>query len=196
MRLRTLLIAFLVIEFGTAWTRAEGLLEGFATNPVLQGAGSPVTSQVPTNLGVNTLNGPTTPVQPPVPVPPPVSANPPPDPFHSAPAAATAPAAPVVNTVPPSQPPAGWTEGTVCQNNICQLAPVPVQPNTKAAASSTPNYNNPYVAPSTFAAPSAAPSGVQSATHVGPNGVSIDVAPTGQNSDLSDLRGDVLRLRH
>jgi hypothetical protein len=175
---RQFLFALIVLAAQTGFSNAEGLLDGIATNPVLQSLGSVVTSQQPT---LPPIVPSTVPAPPPVPRSPPVvvTSNPNYDPFHSPQVAPNLPP-PAISQGIPKPPPAGLTGGTVCQNGICQLAPVPTQPAVTATVAPA----LPYPVTSTFPPPAPASS---------PQGVSINVAPTEQSSDLSKTRAEVLQ---
>jgi hypothetical protein len=107
------------------------------------------------------------------------------DPNYNPPRSATNPlSAPIIAGGLPKPPPPGLTGGTVCQNNVCSLSPVPVQPTTTAtAAPVTPRYPPGYTG-NTFASPVSAPA---------PQGVSVGVTPSGREADMSKTRADVLR---
>jgi hypothetical protein len=109
------------------------------------------------------------------------------DPFSAPRLAPNRPPPPVISSGPPKSPPPGWTGGTVCQNNVCGLAPVPVQPTTTATvAPQTPRYPPGYTG-STFGPPT-------SAAPAAPQGVSVNVVPTSQSADMSQTRAGVLRV--
>jgi hypothetical protein len=164
------LLALLVLTSAQVSSSAENLLLDIA---------SPITSQIPANTPqVPPVS--VVPAPPAVQAPAPVSSIPPPDPFHSAPAAAPQTAGPVIYQGIPTPPPPGYTSGTICQNGICRLAPIPVQPAPSSPATTTPLYPPGYTG-STFAAPTAAP-----------HGVNVDVTPTGRPTDLSNVRQGVL----
>lgn len=183
MLCRRLPLAAFIVVSGTVVSFAESLLLGVANNPVLQGAGSIVTRQIPNFQPAPVIVN-TTPAPYAAPTPMPmVSNNSYYDPFGPLPAAPAVPA-PVIHQGLPAQPPAGLTGGTVCQNGICQLAPVKV-PVQNPTATVTPRYPPGYTG-NTFAPASATP---------GPaHGVNLDVAPTGHSENLSRVRADVLRV--
>src|SRR5262249_28189594 len=129
------------------------------------------TPQVPSTI--TTVTSPA-----PVPAPYPVSTSLSPDLFHSPPAQPPQPAVPVIAYGAPASPPPGYTSGTVCHNGICQLSPIPVHPAApRAATTATPVYPSGSTFPGTVAPP---------------QGVNVDVKPTGRPSDLSQVRQGVL----
>lgn len=183
MLFRHLFLISVLVAAAPGVSPADGLLDGVVSNSVLQALGSPVTSQAknftPT-VPLTTSNA----GLPPPPTPAPVSGTIPYDPFQAAPPAAPQMAAPVIHQGIPQPPPAGYTGGTVCQNGICQLAPVQtpaVQAPPQAAV--IPRYP-PGFTGSTFGPPTSAP----------PQGVNVEVAPVGRSSDLSKVREGVLNV--
>jgi hypothetical protein len=183
MLCRRLPLAAFILVSGTVVSFAENLLLDVANNPVLQRAGSVVTHQIanfrPAPVIVNTTPAPYA-APAPMPI---VSNNSYYDPFGPLPAAPTVPA-PVIHQGLPARPPAGLTGGTVCQNGICQLAPVKI-PVQNPTATVTPRFPPGYTG-NTFAPASATPRPAR--------GVSLDVAPVGHSDELSRVRADVLRV--
>jgi hypothetical protein len=183
MTCRQVLLLILALVFQTGPSAAQGGIWGPA-NAVLPPLGSAVNSGqiTPAPVIANTSPSPiSSPQVQPLPLP---QNDPNYDPFNPPRPASNLPPAPVVSSGPPKPPPSGLTGGTVCQNNVCSLSPVPVQPTTTATAVPvTPRYPPGYTG-STFGPLTSGPA---------PQGVNVGVAPTGQDADMSQTRAGVLR---
>src|ERR1700754_332092 len=188
MRCRQFLLPAILYLATAGISCADGLLQKVLTNPVVQGAGSVVTYQVPNfqpaPVVINTMPAPN-----PVPQGPPLTAS---DPnaalFHPTIAAPSRAPVPVIYQGPPSAPPPGMTQGTVCQpNGICQLMPIPVTPSStpRPSVAATPLYPPGGYPSSTFGSPTPTKP---------PNGVNLDVSPVAQSTDMSSTRAEVFRI--
>jgi hypothetical protein len=181
MTCRLILVLTFALVVQTGPSGAQGIWG--PANDLLSPLGSVVTSRQ-MNPDPVMLNTSPSPVPSPQVQPQPLGQNDPNyDPFSAPRPAPNRPSPPTNSSGPPKSPPPGWTGGTVCQNNVCSLAPVPVQPTTTATVAPQTLRYPPGYSDSTFGPP----------TSAAPQGVSVNVAPTSQNADMSQTRAGVLR---